>query len=191
MAKGILSAAALFLVLSFQPAETGKWTMDKAHSKLRFTISHLTVSEVDGWFRDFDIKLNSSKDDFSDAVVEATINVNSIDTDNEQRDKHLLSADFFDAAKYPTITFKSKGLKKTEDKKYILSGDLTMHGVTKPIEVAVAGMTITHPQTKKTVAGFKAVTKVKRSDFGIGESFGNATVGDEVTITANLEFIKD
>ena len=165
--------------------------MDKAHSKLGFSITHLMISDVEGSFKTFEVKLTTSKEDFSDAVVEMTSDVSTINTDNEQRDTHLKSADFFDAAKYPKITFKSKSFKKTEDKKYKVTGDLTMHGITKAIELDAIGIIIEHPMSKKTVGGFKISGKIKRSDFGIGSSMGEAILSDEVIINANAEFSKN
>src|ERR1041385_4397595 len=107
-------------------ASAQNWSLDKAHSKLGFSITHLSVSEVEGGFKSFDAKITSSKDDFSDGVVEMTAEVASVDTDNEGRDKHLQSPDYFDAAKFATITFKSKSLTKVEGKKYKMTGDLTL-----------------------------------------------------------------
>ncbi len=93
------------------------------------------VSDVEGWFKTFDAKVTSSKDDFSDAIAEMTADVNSINTDNEERDKHLKSPHFFDAVKYPVITFISKTFKKVDDKNYKVTGDLTTHGITKTVEL--------------------------------------------------------
>jgi polyisoprenoid-binding protein YceI len=167
------------------------WSLDKAHSKLGFGVTHLLISEVDGSFKNFDSKITSTKDDFSDAVIELTAEVGTIDTDNDNRDKHLKSPDFFDAEKFPSITFKSSSLKKIEGKKYKLMGDLTMHGVTKPVELDVTlnGTTV-HPYNKKTIAGFKITGTIKRSDFGVGGGTPSAVVSDEVTLNANAEFIK-
>jgi polyisoprenoid-binding protein YceI len=189
MKKIILSVVASVLV-SATFAQT--WSLDKAHSKLGFGVTHLMISDVEGAFRTFDAKITSSKDDFSDASVELTADVNSIDTDNEQRDNHLKNPDFFDAAKYGTLTFRSKSFKKVADKKYKITGDLTLHGVTKPVELeATLKGTTVHPYTKKTVGGFKVTGTIKRSDFGVGAATPTAAVSDEVTITANTEFVKD
>lgn len=148
------------------------------------------VSEVDGWFKSFDAKVISSKDDFSDAIVEMTAEINSINTDNEQRDSHLQSADFFDAAKYPTLVFKSKKFKKVSDNNYKIKGDLNMHGITKTIELDAVGITTTHPMTKKAIAGLKITGKLNRLDFGIGASMPATMLSEEVQITANAEFEK-
>jgi polyisoprenoid-binding protein YceI len=190
MKKATLFSALAVVLFSFTLLEQSTWTLDKAHAKLRFTVTHLMVSEVDGWFKSFDAKVISSKDDFSDATVEMTAEVNSINTDNEQRDIHLKSADFFDAVKYPTLTFKSKTFKKVSDNNYKVTGDLTMHGITKTIELNAVGVTGTHPMTKKTIGGFKVTGTIKRSDFGIGASMPAMMLSEEVQITANAEFEK-
>jgi polyisoprenoid-binding protein YceI len=193
MKKLTLSFIAVSATLSsFTLSEQSTWKVDKAHAKLRFTVTHLMISEVDGWFKSFDAKIVSSKkEDFSDATVEMTAEVNSINTDNEKRDEHLKGPDFFDATKYPTITFKSKTFKKVDNNAYKVTGDLTMHGVTKTIELNAVGSTTTvHPMTNKTIVGFKVTGTIKRSDFGIGASTPNAIVSDEVQITANVEFEK-
>jgi polyisoprenoid-binding protein YceI len=183
----------LFVIMfaaGFAGAQT--WSVDKSHAKLGFGVTHLLLSEVEGNFTSFDAKITSSKEDFSDATIELTADTKSINTGIEDRDKHLKTADFFDVEKFPTLTFKSKSIKKVEGKKYVVTGDLTMHGVTKPITLDVTlNGTGVHPYTKKTVAGFKIAGTVKRSDFGVGPTFGPATISEEVTITANAEFIKD
>lgn len=168
------------------------WSLDNSHAKLNFSVTHLLISDVEGNFKTINGKIVSSKEDFSDAQIEFTADVNSINTDNADRDAHLKTADFFDAAKYPTITFKSKSFKKVADKKYKLVGDLTAHGVTKQVEFDVIyNGTIVHPYSKKPVAGFKLTGTIKRSDFGIGTSTPSGVVSDEVTIVANTEFIKN
>lgn len=168
------------------------WSLDKGHAKVGFGITHLMLSDVEGSFNSFDAKLTSSKEDFSDAVIEFSADVNSINTANESRDNHLKNEDFFDAAKFATLTFKSKSLKKVEGKKYKLTGDFTMHGVTKPItlDVIVNGP-IVHPMNKKTVAGFKVSGTIKRSDFNFGSKYPSAVLSEEVAISANAEFTKD
>jgi polyisoprenoid-binding protein YceI len=181
--------ALLFLAGS---ASAQTWSLDKSHAQLGFNITHLLLSEVDGGFKTFDAKITSSKDDFSDAVIELTADVASIDTDNEDRDKHLRTPDFFDAEKFPKITFKSTSFKKVEGKKYKLVGDLTMHGVTKSVALdVVLNGPIVHPYNKKNVAGFKISGVIKRSDFGISPGTPGAVLSDEVSLDTNAEFVKD
>ena len=187
----ILIVAVMALFWGFKTIEPSTWSLDKAHAKSGFTITHLMVSDVEGWFKTFYAKVTASKDDFSDAVAEMTADVNSINTDNDMRDKHLKSQDFFDAAKYPSITFKSKTFKKVTDNNYKVTGDLTMHGITKTVELDAIFRVGINPNNKKTIAGFKITGMIKRSDFGIGTSFTTATLSDEVSIVANAEFIKN
>lgn len=168
------------------------WTVDKAHSKVGFTVTHLLLSEVDGNFKTFDAKITAAKPDLSDAVFDLTADVSSIDTDNDRRNEDLKSPNWFDAAKYPTLTFKSTSFKKIEGKKYKATGNLTMHGVTKPVtfDVTMNGPVINEsPRGKQEKAGFKINGMLKRSDFALGSS-NTATVGDEIELKANGEFTK-
>ncbi len=181
---------ALFILTGSAFAQT--WSLDKTHSKLGFNLTHLLVSEVDGSFKNVDAKITSSKDDLSDATIELTAEVASINTDNEDRDKHLKSPDYFDAEKFPKLIFKSTSFKKVEGKKYKLVGDLTLHGVTKSVTLDVTfNGTAVHPYTKKTVAGFKITGVIKRTDFGISPGTPAAMLSDEVNINTNAEFVKD
>ncbi len=122
----IFAAALLLSASSF--AQT--WNLDKAHARLGFTITHMMVSDVDGSFKNFDATVTAAKPDFSDAKVQMTAQTASIYTDNDMRDEHLRKPDYFDAEKYPTVTFQSTSLKKVSEGKYKMTGNLTMHGVT-------------------------------------------------------------
>ncbi len=167
------------------------WTLDKSHAKLGFGITHLMISDVEGDFKKIDATITSSKEDFSDAIFELKGDVASINTENEDRDKHLKSPDFFDVEKFATLTFKSTSVKKVEGKKYKITGDLTFHGVTKQIVLdATINGPIVHPMNKKTVAGVKINGTIKRSDFGVGSKYPGAVLSDEVIINANGEFVK-
>jgi polyisoprenoid-binding protein YceI len=187
--KVITLIAIMALLVSFKAPDT--WKTDKDHAKLGFTITHLMVSDVEGWFKSFEATVTTSGKDFTDAVVVLTADVNSINTESEARDKHLKSPDFFDAEKYPTLTFKSKSFKKVNDTNYKITGDLTMHGVTKPVELDAVCRMGTNPMNKKEIAGFKITGKLKRTDFGIGASMPEAMIGDEVSIIANAELDKN
>ena len=127
--KNVLMIVGL-MALGFT-ATAQKWSVDKAHSKVGFSVVHLMLSDVEGSFKISDATLTATKDDFSDAQFDLTADVNSVFTDVDRRDTHLKSADFFDAAKFSTISFKSNSFKKVADRKYKLTGELTMHGVTK------------------------------------------------------------
>lgn len=167
------------------------WTLDKMHSQLNFGVTHMGINTVEGGFRSFDATITSSKEDLSDAVVELKADVSSINTGVDPRDNHLKSADFFDAATYPTFTFKSTSFKKTGDKTYEVTGDLTLHGVTKSVTLnATFNGTVLNPMSKKTSAGFHIGGVIKRSDFGIGSKFPAAMLGDDVNLDANTEFVK-
>jgi polyisoprenoid-binding protein YceI len=192
MKKAVVIVLAAIAMFSFKPVTESIWKSDKSHSNIKFTITHMMISDVEGSFKNFEAKITSAKDDFSDAVVEFNGDVNSISTENEQRDNHLKGADFFDAAKYPNFGFKSTSFVKTGDNKYKVTGNLTLHGVTKEIALdATYRGTIDHPYSKKKVAGFKVTGVINRTDFGIGTSFASAMLGDEVSFTANSEFIKE
>lgn len=185
--KKVILAALLFPSMG---AFAQNWTLDKAHSNLAFTATHLMLSEVDGKFQNFDLKVTSSKDDFTDAQIDLTADVNSINTNQEKRDSDLKSDKFFDAAKYPTLTFKSKSISKVSGNKYKLMGDLTMHGVTKPVTLdAVITGPVTNPQNKQTKAGFKVTGEVKRADFALG-TIPTAVVSDEIAIRSSGELVK-
>lgn len=178
--------AALLFVATGVFAQATTYKVDKSHSKLGFSIVHLLISEVDGQFNAFDATIVSSKEDFSDATVELTADVNSINTNSEGRDRHLKSADFFDAEKFPTITFKSTSFAKTGDKTYKVTGDLTMHGVTKAVTLDATLTGTAAGRDGKKIVAFKATGTLNRIDFGVGKS--GASTGDEVTITAKAEF---
>jgi len=185
--KKLMSIAVALIIAITVNAQT--WNVDKAHAKLGFTVTHLLLSEVDGSFKSFDAKIISAKEDFSDAVFELTADASSITTDNDRRDGHLKSPDFFDVVKYPTLVFKSKSFTKADGKSYKLTGDLTMHGITKPVElVVVLNGIIQQPDGGKKIAGFKVTGKLNRKDFGIAVSAPEAMLSNEVMLTANGEF---
>jgi len=170
------------------------WKLDKTHSSVRFSVSHLVISEVEGNFGKFDARISSPSDDFVNSEIEFSIDVNSINTNNEKRDEHLKSDDFFGAQKFPEITFKSTSMKKVGDKKFNLSGDLTLHGITKSIELDVRfGGIVTAWGGEH--AGFKITGNINRFDFGLSANnkldTGGLVVGDIVNFTANIEIVKE
>ena len=179
----------VFFVLTAFTININTWKNDKPHSQLAFTITHLGISDISGTFNDFDVTVNSSKPDFSDASFELTAKTASIDTRVEARDSHLKSADFFDTEKFPGLTFKSTSLKKQGKNGYKLSGDLTMHGVTKAVTMNLKYRGVTqNPMSKATTAGFQLDGIIKRSDFNIGAGFPPPMLSDEVRIKADGEF---
>lgn len=171
------------------------WKLDIAHSKVQFAISHMVISEVTGRFKDFDATLTQTKDDFTNAKLEATIKVNSIDTDNESRDKHLKSPDFFDVEKYQEIKFVSKPFEKSGKDKYKITGALTMHGITKMIVLDTKFNGQANDPWGNTKAGFKATAVVNRKDFGIVYNTtletGGLLIGEDVEITISVEMAKE
>lgn len=190
MKKLLITLGTLFFVGS---QAQSSWSLDKSHAKVGFSVSHLMLSDIDGVFKKYDASIVSKSDaDFTDATVKLTIEAASINTEEESRDKHLRTADFFDVEKFANITFESTSFKKVADKKYKVTGKLTMHGVTKEVVLDVTMLgTAVHPYNKKTVAAFKFATTIKRSDFTLGGTTPAAIVGDEVTIGGNMEFFKN
>jgi polyisoprenoid-binding protein YceI len=186
-----ITIIASLLALSATTFAQTTWTVDKVHSRVGYSVSHMTVSEQEGNFKSYDVKITTTKDDFSDASFDVTIDVASINTENEMRDKHLKSADFFNVEKNPTITFKSTSFKKVSGKQYKLTGDLTFNGVTKPVTLnAVYNGTVENPMSKKPVAGFTITGSFKRADFGFASSMPAAVLGETISLRASGEFGK-
>ncbi|MBM1105782.1 YceI family protein [Aurantibacter crassamenti] len=174
----------LFIACATLSAQS-EWKADTSHSKVGFAITHLMISEVEGHFSDFEITATAD-DVFSEPSFNVSIKTASIDTDNERRDNHLRNADFFDAPVNPTITFNSTSFEKTGDKTFKLNGELSMHGITKPVtlEGKLNGI-ITDQRSKKFKAGLKLTGTVNRLDFKVGDD--TATLGNDVELTIHLE----
>jgi polyisoprenoid-binding protein YceI len=187
--KKVSILAALLLMAATTFAQN--WAVDKAHTKLAFTVTHLGLSEVDGVIKITDCKITSAKEDFSDAVFELTADLKTVNTGNEMRDGHLQKPDMFDTEKFPTLTFKSTSITKVADKKYKLVGDLTIKGVTKSytLDLTLMGTTVDQ-RSKKLKAGFKATGTIKRTDFGVS-NMPTMVLSDEVELRASGEFVKD
>ena len=192
-----ITAAGALSILALNSNAQTNWKVDGSHSKLGFAVTHMMVSETEGRFKVYDGKISSkSETDFTDASIEFTADVNSINTDDEKRDGHLKSADFFDAAKYPNITFKATSMKQTKAAgTYQLEGDLTMHGVTKKITLlAVAAPKAVKDPYGNTRFAFKVSGKLNRIDYGLIWNAvleaGGVAVSEEVNISANIELIK-
>ncbi len=170
------------------------WKIDASHSEITFKVKHLVISTVSGKFNEFDATVEAEKDDFSDAQVSFSAKIDSISTGNEQRDGHLKSADFFDAAGHPELTFKSTALKQIAGSDYELTGDLTIRGTTKPVTLKAEFGGIQNDFYGNTVAGFELTGKINRQDFGLTWSAvteaGGVVVSDEVKLAVNVELIK-
>ena len=192
MKKNLLTLAAGMLLITASHAEG--WKLDPAHSKIRFKAEYLLISETEGDFKKFDGSFTSAKPDWTDLKTTLSVDVNSINTDNEMRDGHLKSDDFFNAEKYPQIKFESTSVKKTGDKQYVLNGNLTIRDVTKAISMPVVYNGIVKDPWGNTKAGFKSSAKINRKDFGLKYSgaagTGEAVVGDEIEFTVDLVLIK-
>ena len=183
----ILSA---FFVLTAFTTTVSTWQNDDPHSQLGFTVKHLGIADVSGTFNDFDVTVTSSKPDFSDAVFELTANVASLDTRVEARDNHLKSADFFNAEKFPAMTFKSKDVRFNGDVPAAADGELTLLGVTRPLTLSISKVVCAqHPFFKKEDCGAEITGILKRSDFGMNKYI--PAVGDEVTLRIQVESLKD
>ncbi|MFZ9586424.1 MAG: YceI family protein [Crocinitomicaceae bacterium] len=189
MKKVVLSVFAAFALFSFTVLELADWSMDGAHSRLGFTIQHMGITDIHGQFSNFDVKMSTPNADFESATIEMTAQANSINTGIEMRDNHLKTADFFDAEKFPTLTFKSTSVKKAKGNKYVITGDFTMHGVTKSVTLQAVNTGVVKNQAGNDVAGFRITGVVKRTDFGVGQS--GKGLADEVNLIADLEVSKN
>ena len=165
-----------------------KWNLDPTHSEITFKVRHMMISNVKGAFNTFTAEVEAEDDTFKNAKVSATIQTDSIDTNNADRDTHLKSADFFNVEQNPTITFESDSL--ADD----VTGHLTINGVTKPVQLEVEFGGINQDPWGNTKAGFTFEGKIKRSDFGLNWNAaletGGVLVSDEVKISGELQFVK-
>lgn len=170
------------------------WGLDPAHSELQFKVRHMMVSTVTGHFKVMNATVTTEGDDMSTAKVHFTTDIDSVSTNNEQRDGHLKSGDFFDAANHPQIIFEGNGMEKTGEGEYKMNGTLTMRGVSKEITLHVEYGGVMQDPWGNTRTGFSATTKINRKDFGVSFSMvseaGGIMLSDEVTIHANAEFVK-
>lgn len=188
----MIAAAALLLATGVN-AQT-KWNVDASHSNVKFSVSHLVVSEVEGSFRKFDGTIDAATEDFNNAKITFTVDVASINTDNDKRDEHLKSDDFFNAEKFPKMTFASTSFKKGKGNNYTLEGNLTIRDVTKKVKIPVTYGGTTKDPWGNIKAGFKGTATISRQAYGLKwntlTEAGGAVVGDEVTMILKLEFGK-
>ncbi len=194
--KSIKTLAAI-IAFSVGAKAQVNWNIDASHSKLGFAVTHMMVSETEGKFKVYKGTVSSKSDlDFTDAKIEFTVDASSINTDDEKRDGHLKSPDFFDVAKYPEITFVSKSMKPGKIKgTYTLVGDLTVHGVTKPVTLTAIGASkvVKDPYGMERYA-FKVTGKLNRKDYGLtwnaALEAGGVAVSDEVRLDIIVEMTK-
>ncbi len=194
MHRFAVTAAAVVVFVAPAFAAT-PWQIDGSHTSVQFSVRHMMISNVRGTFGKVSGSIQADDQDLTRSTVQATIDVVSIDTRDAKRDEHLRSPDFFDVAKYPTISFTSKKVEKAGDNRFRVTGDLSLHGVMREVvlQVESAGPPI-KDLMGKTRAGARATTKVNRKDYGIvwnkALDGGGIAVGDEVEITIEVEGIK-
>ena len=180
--------------INYAPVPAGTYNLDPAHSLIGFAVRHLEINLVSGRFKDFSGAINYNDRDVTKSTVEFNAKIASIDTEVAARDKHLLSADFFEAEKYPEMTFKSTKIEKRGKDDYVIQGDFTLKGVTKKIEFPFTFTGAIKDPWGNTRFGIEAQTKINRRDYGI--NYGNALpaggfdVANEVTIDLRLEAVK-
>jgi len=178
-------------VAAYLPGTTAtKWVVDKGHSNVKFSVTHMVVAETEGYFKIFEGSMENTKADFSDAKINFTVDVTSINTDNERRDQHLKSDDFFNAEKFPQMKFESTAFTPQGNNKYKLTGNLTIRDVTKPVsfDVTYGGEL---KGSRGSTLGFKATGTINRFDYNLkwdrATETGGLVVGKDVDIVVKLE----
>lgn len=171
------------------------WTIDPAHSSAQFKVKHMMISNVKGEFAGLTGSLELDKEDVTRSRVEASIDAATLNSRDSQRDSHLKGADFLDVEQFPTLTFKSGRISKKADGELVVAGDLTIHGATRPVSFAVEGLSAPAKDPwGNTRIGLSATTRINRKDFGLtwntALETGGVLVGEEVTITLEVQFIK-
>lgn len=171
-----------------------KWLLDPMHSELQFKIKHLMISNVTGTLKNFQAEVQTEDEDFSTAEIKLTAQMDSISTNNEQRDAHLRNSDFFEVEKYPELHFKSTKVEKTDRDTFALYGELTIKGITKPVKLHVEFNGKTKDPWGGERAGFVVTGKINRADWGVNFNgvleTGGVVLGEEVKINSELEFVK-
>lgn len=185
MKATILGLAVSFALVSFVIIPSIDWTSDSTHSRLGFSINHMGISDVNGEFKKFEVKVTSSTLELANSTVELNADVSSIYTGVEMRDNHLKTADFFDVSKFPTINFKSTSVSKQKKSSYLIKGNLTMHGITKEVSFVATHNGTIQDDSGKNIAGYKMTGSIKRSDFGVGQP--SSGLSDEVKLICDLE----
>jgi polyisoprenoid-binding protein YceI len=192
ISKSAIAIAMMIALPALAFADT--WQIDPAHTNVEFTVRHMMISNVKGDFEKTSGTITTEGSDPSSAKIDATIDASSVDTRVDRRDAHLKSPDFLDVEKFPTITFKSTSVESAGPNKWKVAGNLTLHGVTKPVVLNVEGSGPPIKVMGNTRAGASATTKIKRSDFGLVWNktleTGGVMVGDEVAISIDVEAVK-
>ncbi len=174
---------------------TTKWILDPTHSEVGFKIKHLMITNVSGSFKDFHVIAETENNDFSSASIQATIEMDSIFTNNEQRDAHLRNSDFFEVSKYPKLIFQSTRIEKIDDDTFQVYGDMTLKGITKPIKLNVEYSGVTKDPWGSERAGFSITGKLNRNDWGVNFNgvleTGGLMLGEEVKIHSEIQLVKE
>jgi polyisoprenoid-binding protein YceI len=190
MKRSALALSLFTLAVPLAIAQTSTWVPDKAHSEVDFTVLHMSLSNVRGHFGNIGGQITWNEADITKSTVNVTIDVSSVDSGNSMRDGDLKSANFFDTAQFPTATFVSTSIAKTSTG-LTINGNLTLHGVTKPITLQVDGPAgPVQGMDHKPHSGFSAVTSIKRSDFAIASKYPASVVGDDIKLTIDLDIVK-
>lgn len=171
-----------------------KWAIDPAHSEIGFKVKHMMFTNVSGKFTSFNTNIETVEDDFSQSKIQFEADVNSVSTGNADRDGHLLGADFFDAVQYPKITFEGKSFRKVDDGDYELTGDLTLHGVTKPVKLSAEYGGLMKDPWGNIKAGFSIAGKINRKDWGLAYNAvldnGGILLSEDVKLNMEIQLIK-
>lgn len=171
-----------------------KWILDPTHSELGFKIKHLMITNISGSLKTFQVEAKTDGDDFSTAKISLTADMASIYTNNEQRDGHLRASDFFEVDKYPELKFVSGSIEEIDTDGFVLHGDLTLKGVTKPVKLNVELSEVTKDPWGSERIGFSVTGKIKRSDWGVNFNnlleTGNLALGEDVKINAEIQLVK-
>lgn len=170
------------------------WVLDPTHSEVGFKVKHMMFTNVSGKFNTYNVEISNEDDDFSSAEISFSAEINSIDTNNTDRDNHLKSGDFFDGEKFPNMTFKSTSIEKMSDSDYVIHGDLTIKDVTKSVALNTEYSGLMTDPWGNTKAGLSIDTKINRKDFGLtwnaALETGGVLVGEEVKIFAEIQIAK-
>jgi polyisoprenoid-binding protein YceI len=170
------------------------WALDPTHSEVGFKVKHMMFTNVSGKFNNYDVAVSNEDDDFSTSQIEFSADINSVDTNNADRDNHLKSADFFDAEKFAKMVFKSTSVEKKSDNDYVVNGDLTIKDITKPVSLKAEYSGLMKDPWGNTKAGLSIETKINRKDFGLtwnaALETGGVLVGEDVRIIAEIQIVK-
>ena len=173
---------------------TKNWVIDPTHSEIGFKIKHLMITNVSGKFEGFEAEVQTEGEDFATAQIEAKVNTASINTNNLQRDEHLRNSDFFEVEKYPEILFTSTQIEKIDNDNFVLHGNLTLKGITKPVKLNVEYSGVTKDPWGGQRAGFMITGKINRGDFGLNFNAaletGGLVLSEEVKINSEVQLVK-